>query len=188
MLSRNRKIFAVSSLVLNLFASQIGEFFLPYPVQGSNIILIFLLFISSVTGCRCCHLPREPVKMRYSADQGNFSVRCFQFTFCNHSLISRCVVYTAERARNTLPCSEWDSNSRPPACAVSQADRGCRSGSVTMAVVFGTIEVKHEQLALGPLSVCVFDGVSPEQILGCCLFLRLFQGKLSTGERVVGGT
>jgi len=33
-LSRNRKIFAVSSLVLNLFASQIGEFFLPHPVVG----------------------------------------------------------------------------------------------------------------------------------------------------------
>ena len=32
MLSRNRKTFAVSSLVLNLFASQIGEFFLPHPV------------------------------------------------------------------------------------------------------------------------------------------------------------
>ena len=116
-------------------------------------------------------------------------MRCFQFTFCNHSLISRCVVYTAERerARNTLPCSEWDSNSRPPVCAVSQADRGCSSGSVTLAVVFGTIEMKQEQLLLGPLSVSVFDGVSPEQILGCCLFLRLFQGKLSTGERVVGG-
>ena len=32
MLSRNRKTFAISSLVLNLFASQIGEFFLPHPV------------------------------------------------------------------------------------------------------------------------------------------------------------
>jgi len=31
-LSRNRKTFAVSSLVLNLFASQIGEFFLPHTV------------------------------------------------------------------------------------------------------------------------------------------------------------
>jgi len=31
-LSRNRKTFAVSSLVLNIFASQIGEFFLPHPV------------------------------------------------------------------------------------------------------------------------------------------------------------
>ena len=30
MLSRNRKTFAVSSLVLNLFASQIGELFLPH--------------------------------------------------------------------------------------------------------------------------------------------------------------
>jgi len=30
-LSRNRKTFAVPSLVLNLFASQIGEFFLPHP-------------------------------------------------------------------------------------------------------------------------------------------------------------
>jgi len=32
-LSRNRKTFAVSSLVLNLFGSQIGEFFLPHPVD-----------------------------------------------------------------------------------------------------------------------------------------------------------
>ena len=31
-LSRNRKTFVVSSLVLNLFASQIGEFFLPHSV------------------------------------------------------------------------------------------------------------------------------------------------------------
>jgi len=31
-LSRNRKTFAISSLVLNLFGSQIGEFFLPHPV------------------------------------------------------------------------------------------------------------------------------------------------------------
>jgi len=31
-LSRKRKTFAVSSLVLNLFSSQIGEFFLPHPV------------------------------------------------------------------------------------------------------------------------------------------------------------
>jgi len=31
-LSRNRKTFAGSSLVLNLFASQMGEFFLPHPV------------------------------------------------------------------------------------------------------------------------------------------------------------
>jgi len=31
-LSRNRKTFVVSSLILNLFASQIGEFFLPHPV------------------------------------------------------------------------------------------------------------------------------------------------------------
>ena len=31
-LSRNRKTFAISSLVLNLFASQIGELFLPYSV------------------------------------------------------------------------------------------------------------------------------------------------------------
>jgi len=35
-LSKNRNIFAVSSLVLNLFASQIGEFFLPYPVVTEN--------------------------------------------------------------------------------------------------------------------------------------------------------
>ena len=33
MLFRNRKIFAISSLVVNLFASQIGEFFLPHPVE-----------------------------------------------------------------------------------------------------------------------------------------------------------
>jgi len=33
-LSRNKKTFAVSSLVLNLFASQIGEFFLPHPVEA----------------------------------------------------------------------------------------------------------------------------------------------------------
>jgi len=32
-LFRNRKNISVSSLVLNLFASQIGEFFLPHPVQ-----------------------------------------------------------------------------------------------------------------------------------------------------------
>ena len=31
-LSRNKKTFAVSSLVLNLLASQIGDFFLPHPV------------------------------------------------------------------------------------------------------------------------------------------------------------
>ena len=31
-ISINRKTFATSSLVLNLFASQIGEFFLPHPV------------------------------------------------------------------------------------------------------------------------------------------------------------
>ena len=31
-LSRNRKTFAISSLVLNLFTSQLGEFFLPHPV------------------------------------------------------------------------------------------------------------------------------------------------------------
>jgi len=38
-LSRNRKTFAVSSLVLNLFASQIGEFFLPHPVYISKVYL-----------------------------------------------------------------------------------------------------------------------------------------------------
>ena len=42
MLSRNRKTFAESSLVLNLFASQIGEFFLSHPVSynvsGMNYI------------------------------------------------------------------------------------------------------------------------------------------------------
>jgi len=32
-LSRNRETFAVSSLFLKLFASQIGEFFLPHSVQ-----------------------------------------------------------------------------------------------------------------------------------------------------------
>jgi len=31
-LSRNRNLFAISSLILKLFASQIGEFFLPHPV------------------------------------------------------------------------------------------------------------------------------------------------------------
>jgi len=31
-LSRNRKMFSVSSLVLNLFASKIGEFLLPHPI------------------------------------------------------------------------------------------------------------------------------------------------------------
>ena len=35
MLSRNRKIFVVSSLILNLFAFQIGEFFLPHSVYHS---------------------------------------------------------------------------------------------------------------------------------------------------------
>jgi len=33
------KTFAVSSLVLNLFASQIGEFFLPNPVVRTTFIL-----------------------------------------------------------------------------------------------------------------------------------------------------
>jgi len=36
-LSRKIRIFAVSSLVLNLFASQIGEFFLPQPVLGWSL-------------------------------------------------------------------------------------------------------------------------------------------------------
>jgi len=31
-LSRNRKTFAVSSLILNSFASQVGQFFLPHSV------------------------------------------------------------------------------------------------------------------------------------------------------------
>jgi len=35
-LSRNKKTFAVSSLVLNLFASQIGEFFLPHSVHKDS--------------------------------------------------------------------------------------------------------------------------------------------------------
>jgi len=41
-LSRNRKTFAVSSLVLNLFASQIGEFFLPHPVHTHTYIHTFI--------------------------------------------------------------------------------------------------------------------------------------------------
>jgi len=41
-LSRNRKTFAISSLVLNLFASQIGEFFLPHPVVLNVIINVAL--------------------------------------------------------------------------------------------------------------------------------------------------
>ena len=35
-LSRYRKIFALSSSVFNLFASKIGEFFLPHPVFASS--------------------------------------------------------------------------------------------------------------------------------------------------------
>jgi len=31
---KKKKTFAVSSLVLNLLASQIGEFFLPHPIYG----------------------------------------------------------------------------------------------------------------------------------------------------------
>jgi len=42
-LSRNRKVFAISSLVLNLFASQIGEFFLPHPVE-SRLRFVFKRF------------------------------------------------------------------------------------------------------------------------------------------------
>jgi hypothetical protein len=117
-------------------------------------------------------------KTRYSADQDNFSVYYFQFIICCHFPISCYVVHTAEKARKTLPCSERVSNTRQPACAISQAVRSFWPGSVTLVVVFYTIEVKHEHLALGPLSVCVV-GVSPGQILGCCLFLRLLQGKLS---------
>jgi len=37
-LSRNKKTFAVSSLVLNLLASQIGGFFLPHPVLITNLM------------------------------------------------------------------------------------------------------------------------------------------------------
>jgi len=39
------KTFAVSSLVLNLFASQIGEFFLPHPVvqpEGRSSLIYFV--------------------------------------------------------------------------------------------------------------------------------------------------
>jgi len=41
-LSRNRKNISVSSLVLNLLASQIGEFFLPHPVYNdvSNVVTL----------------------------------------------------------------------------------------------------------------------------------------------------
>ena len=39
-LSRNKKTFAVSSLVLNLLASQIGDFFLPHPVQSELLELV----------------------------------------------------------------------------------------------------------------------------------------------------
>jgi len=35
-LSINRKIFAKSCLILNLFASQIGEFFLPHPIVDDS--------------------------------------------------------------------------------------------------------------------------------------------------------
>ena len=46
-LSRNRKTFAVSSLISNLFASQIGEFFLPHSVYGYlklSILWLHILF------------------------------------------------------------------------------------------------------------------------------------------------
>ena len=39
---RNRKIYAVSSLVLNLFASQMGEFFLPHPVLLTYLLTYLL--------------------------------------------------------------------------------------------------------------------------------------------------
>jgi len=39
-LSRNRKTLAISSLVLNLFASQVGEFFLPHPVVPENFVAV----------------------------------------------------------------------------------------------------------------------------------------------------
>jgi len=45
-LSRNRKTFAVSSLILNLFASQIGEFFLPHSIH----ITLDTLFVVSIDG------------------------------------------------------------------------------------------------------------------------------------------
>ena len=48
-LSRNKKTFAVSSLVLNLLASQIGEFFLPHPVY---YICINFYTVSLVTEYR----------------------------------------------------------------------------------------------------------------------------------------
>jgi len=41
-LSRNKKTFAVSSLVLNLLASQTGDFFLPHPVVLYILIFKFL--------------------------------------------------------------------------------------------------------------------------------------------------
>ena len=51
MLSRNRNIFAVSSLVLNLFASKIGEFYLPHPlqVQTKYIVIQKFNFVAFIT-------------------------------------------------------------------------------------------------------------------------------------------
>jgi len=65
-LSRNRKTFAIPSLVLNLFASQIGEFFLLHPVQTfikicaellefSAVIAIFFSFPASDAENTCTH-------------------------------------------------------------------------------------------------------------------------------------
>jgi len=48
MMSRNRKIFSVSSLVLNLFGSQIGEFFLPHPLVALSYLPIATIFASFV--------------------------------------------------------------------------------------------------------------------------------------------
>jgi len=50
-LSRNRKTFAVSSLVLNLFAFQIGEFFLLHSVY--IYIYIYICLCLYVCICMC---------------------------------------------------------------------------------------------------------------------------------------
>jgi len=48
-LSRNRKNIFVSSLVLNLLASQIGEFFLPHPVIAIVIVVIVIVNLRKAT-------------------------------------------------------------------------------------------------------------------------------------------
>jgi len=45
--SRNSKLFTVSSLVLNLFASQIGEFFLPRPVYNREIVCVYCAVLTA---------------------------------------------------------------------------------------------------------------------------------------------